>query len=81
MSSERILRLKRADGALDSFVLLHVAGYGGSPLHLKLTASEGELTYLTTSKLPGPQLSLSVINWLIPPPVPPQKALTWRSVT
>jgi hypothetical protein len=50
MSSERILRLKRAEDALHSFVLLHVVGEGNSPLALKLTASDGEQTFRITSR-------------------------------
>jgi hypothetical protein len=80
MSSERILRLKRAEDTVHSFVLLHVVGGSSSPLGLKLTASDGEQTFCMTSKFLGLQDSFSFINIFFPSPLSPRAALTWHPV-
>ena len=47
MTTERVLRIPRADKEGDS-ILLNIASGGPSPLDLKLTATEGENPYQTT---------------------------------
>ena len=49
MASQHILRLPRNDSEGD-FVLVNVASNGGSPLDLRLLATEGENPYEATSE-------------------------------